>query len=77
MEANPPMVHVGDHGMIFMHYTYHKRCIEARKNDQSSGSLIIEDAQAKHPRIKEGEVEKLNNLKFITTTVLEHKPCSG
>ena len=36
--------------------------------------IIIEGA--KPPRIKEGDVEKLNNLKF-TTTVLEHKPCSG
>ena len=36
--------------------------------------IIIEGA--KHPRIKGGEVEKLNNLKFITTVVV-HKSCSG
>ena len=36
--------------------------------------IIIEDA--KHTRIEEGEVEKLNNLKYITT-VREHKPCNG
>ena len=36
--------------------------------------IVIEGA--KHPRIEEGEVEKLNNLKYITT-VLEHKSCSS
>ena len=36
--------------------------------------IIIEGA--KHPRIEEGEVEKLINLKLITR-VQEHKPGSG
>ena len=62
-----PMVHV------YMHYTYHTRCVGARRNNQSS-EIIIEGA--KHLRIEEGDVEKFKNLKFIPKN-LELKPCSG
>ena len=45
-----PMVYV------YMRYTYHTRCVGARRNNQSS-EIIIEGA--KHLRIEGGDVEKL------------------
>ena len=47
------------------------RCVGEGGEEMIKAPIIIEGA-----RNEEGEEEKLNNLKFITT-VLEHKPCSG
>ena len=57
-----------------IHALYLSQVGVSEREEMIKAPIIIEGAE--HPRIEGGEVEKLNNLKFITT-VLEHKPCSG
>ena len=61
------MVHVWDPGMIHALYLSHVGVSE--HEEMIEAPIIIEGA--KHPRIEEGKVEKLNNLKYITQVTIQ------
>ena len=71
------MVHVGDHGMIHVLYNTCISCHDplgiylsqvgvSGREKMIKARIIIEGA--KHSRIEGGEVEKMNNFKFITNS---------